>query len=28
MFSLTGKQDTPEALDMMLVVGGFNSSNT
>lgn len=28
VYDLTGKQDTAEGLDMMIVVGGFNSSNT
>lgn len=26
--SLTDLQETPDALDMVIVVGGFNSSNT
>ncbi len=28
MYKLTGAQGTPEGIDMMIVVGGFNSSNT
>lgn len=28
MYNLTGAQGTPEGIDMMIVVGGFNSSNT
>lgn len=28
MYKLTGAQNTPEGIDMMIVVGGFNSSNT
>jgi 4-hydroxy-3-methylbut-2-enyl diphosphate reductase len=28
VYKLTGQQGTPEGIDMMLVVGGFNSSNT
>lgn len=28
VYNLTGQQGTPEGIDMMLVVGGFNSSNT
>lgn len=28
VYKLTGAQGTPEGIDMMIVVGGFNSSNT
>ena len=28
VYELTGQQSTPEGIDMMIVVGGFNSSNT
>jgi 4-hydroxy-3-methylbut-2-enyl diphosphate reductase IspH len=28
VYDLTGQQGTPAGIDMMLVVGGFNSSNT
>lgn len=28
VYKLVGQQSTPEGIDMMLVVGGFNSSNT
>lgn len=28
MYDLTGQQGTPAGIDLMLVVGGFNSSNT
>ena len=28
VYKLTGAQGTPEGIDLMLVVGGFNSSNT
>eukprot|EP00887_Chlorella_sp_A99_P004324 scaffold15.g4324.t1 len=28
VYDLVGKQGTPEGIDMLLVVGGFNSSNT
>jgi hypothetical protein len=28
VYKLTGAQGTPDGIDLMLVVGGFNSSNT